>query len=80
MLPLRFTKSHYSGFFSVVMLCNFAVKHCNQGLTFRRWLDIRSAHKAGAYPSSAVSAESVFDLTRRPSPADIRGAVRRAPP
>ena len=52
MLPLRFTKSHYSGFFSVVMLCNFAVKHCNQGLTFRRWLDIRSAHKAGAYPSS----------------------------
>jgi len=26
------------------------------------------------------SAESAFDLTRRPSPADIRGAVRRAPP
>src|ERR1700687_2609436 len=28
------------GLFSAAMLCDFAVKHCNQRLTFTRWLDI----------------------------------------
>jgi hypothetical protein len=34
----------------------------------------------GAVEARLWSAESAFDLTRQPSPADIRGAIRRAPP
>jgi hypothetical protein len=29
------------------MLCDFAIKHCNQGLTFGRWFDTGSAHDIG---------------------------------
>ncbi len=43
-------------FFSVAMLCNFAVKHCNQGLAFTRRLDIGSAHDIGCGERLAVQA------------------------
>src|SRR6516225_7094304 len=42
--------------FSVAVLCEFAVKHCNQGLTFSRWLDTSFAHDIGCGQRLAVQA------------------------
>ena len=38
------------------MLCEFAVKHCNQGLTFSRCLDTGFAHDIGCGQRLAVQA------------------------
>jgi hypothetical protein len=45
-----------SAFFSVAMLCEFAVQHCNQGLTFSCWLDTGFAHDIGCGQRLAVQA------------------------
>src|SRR5258708_17175573 len=38
------------------MLCDFAVKHCIQGLPFSRWLDTGFAHDIGCGQRLAVQA------------------------
>src|SRR6266566_362099 len=59
-LPSRVAASYRAKVFSVAVLCEFAVKHCNQGLTFRRWLASLSGSTVAPPRDTPANSPSAF--------------------